>query len=534
MTVQTSLYSHKAEHEYPASSIRLRWYGHLAGQGEIFLEKKTVLENDASNEQRISIKKKYIQPFIKGEYKLEKTIEKTKARLGDDSEQVRQIQENVNDIQNFLVQNNLQPVLRANYTRTAFQIPGDDRVRISLDTNLAFIREDAIDTERPVRDPNNWHRDDIDSRRMEFPFEGIRKGEVNVFPYCLLEIKVKESPKQQTWVHDLMNSHLVKKAPRFSKFVHGVAQLFEDYVNTFPYWLSDLETDIRRDPDQAWQEEQKEKKKAAEDESAVGSLVRSKSYRGSYKPQQMSPVGSPSVSHSSKVDGTSPGKANAAMTRRASNAARLTELDEVTEEANGDDEGAQVANRYGGREQRTAGERIRDILPSFSTSKYARRKREIQLPPGVKEPEVWIKQQGPVKVEAKVWLANERTFIKWQHVSVLLASLSIGLYNAAGENNNVARALAVVYTLVAVFAGVWGWGMYQYRRTLILDRSGKEFDNRLGPCLICISLIVALCLNSGFKVSSKPGATMIMIADKSVVLRSSERAGSAWTRLFGA
>lgn len=144
---------------------------------------------------------------------------------------------------------------------------------------------------------------------------------------------------------------------------------------------------------------------------------------------------------------------------------------------------------------------LASLFPSFSTSKYARRQqRKIQLPPGIRDPGVWIKDQGPVKVEAKVWLANQRTFIKWQHVSVLLASLSLGLYNAAGEGNNIARALAVVYTCIAAFTLAWGYIMYMYRAKLIRERSGKDFDAITGPLVVCVGLAVALCLNFGFKV----------------------------------
>lgn len=107
---------------------------------------------------------------------------------------------------------------------------------------------------------------------------------------------------------------------------------------------------------------------------------------------------------------------------------------------------------------------------------------------------------NPVRVEPKVWLANQRTFVKWQHISVLLAALSLGLYNAAGEHNNVARGLAVVYTLVAVFAGCWGWRMFIVRSRMIEARSGRDLDNVVGPIVVCVGLTVALCLNFGFKV----------------------------------
>ena len=145
---------------------------------------------------------------------------------------------------------------------------------------------------------------------------------------------------------------------------------------------------------------------------------------------------------------------------------------------------------------------MRLLLPSFSGSKYARAHRQarVHLPPGVMRPQILIKDQGPVQVEPKVWLANQRTFIKWQHISVLLASLALGLYNAAGEFNHVARGLAIVYTLVATFAGAWGWWQYIVRSKMIEQRSGKDFDNVLGPIIVCIGLIVALCLNFGFQV----------------------------------
>lgn len=149
---------------------------------------------------------------------------------------------------------------------------------------------------------------------------------------------------------------------------------------------------------------------------------------------------------------------------------------------------------------------LSSLFPSFSTSKYARSKastgtaKPITLPPGVRHPGIWIKDQGPVRVEAKVWLANQRTFIKWQHVSVLLASLSLGLYNAAGEANNIARILAVVYTCIALFTLLWGYGIYMWRRRLIVQRSGTDFDAVVGPLVVAVGLAVALGLNFGFKV----------------------------------
>ncbi|OCK85293.1 SPX-domain-containing protein [Lepidopterella palustris CBS 459.81] len=483
-----SLYSDKVNHSTDASSLRLRWYGQLADKPEILFEKKTIKDDNSSEEQRFPIKEKYIQPFIEGKYRMEKSVQKLQDRARDSTDRVDHFQRAVDDIQAFIKDNELQPVLRANYTRTAFQIPGDDRIRISIDTNLALIREDAIDEDRPCRDPDDWHRKDIDDAQMEYPFNGIRKGELVRFPFALLEIKIKGRERHE-WVDDLMDSHLVKEAPRFSKFVHGVATLFEDNVNSFPFWLPEVDTDIRREPQQAFKEEQVRKAKAAEDEFAVGSLFGARP-SPSYRPSIVSPVGSPARPTSLRE--------RMSASRSLPGATALNGKERTAEEADSEEDGSHVTWDQSAFAKSTG---LRSLFPSFSSSKYARAHQQGQakLPPGVNEPGVWIKDQGPVRVEAKVWLANQRTFIKWQHVTVLLASLSLGLYNAAGETNRVARALAVVYTAVAAFTLIWGWVMYMYRNKLIRERSGIDFDNKFGPIVVCLGLVVALCLNFGFK-----------------------------------
>ncbi|KAF2119176.1 VTC domain-containing protein [Lophiotrema nucula] len=497
-----TLYSNKVNHEPNAASLRLRWYGQLADKPDIMLEKKIMKEGDASEEERFPVKDKYIQPFIEGNYKMEKAIEKLERRSGEDSHDVAMFRKAVDDIQGFIEEYELQPVLRANYTRTAFQFPGDDRIRISLDTNLALIREDAIDVDRPCRDPDDWHRRDIDGGQMEYPFKAIRKGEIKKFPFALLEIKVKGMKKYE-WIEDLINSHLVKEAPRFSKFVHGVAALFEDYVNTMPFWISDVDTDIRREPQEAFEEEQEKKVKAAEDDFAVGSLFGAKA-SPSYRKSISSPVGSPAPKSAPK--GSAPTRGTPARSSPLVEEGAMVGENGKTgtnEEVDSDEEGAQATVWEDTSFSKSTG--LRSLFPGFSTSKYARAReqKKIQLPPGVRDPGVWIKDQGPVRVEAKVWLANQRTFVKWQHVSVLLASLSLGLYNAAGEANSVARGLAVVYTLVAAFTFIWGWAMFWHRTNLIRQRSGKDFDNVIGPLVVCAGLFVALILNFGFKVSTR-------------------------------
>jgi uncharacterized membrane protein YidH (DUF202 family) len=492
-----SLYTDKVNSKPDAASLRLRWYGQLNEKPEIMFEKKVIKEGDSAEEVRFPIKAKYVQAFLDDKYHMEKSIEKMEYRPNKSQKDIDNFKKAVTEIQGFVKEQKLQPVLRANYTRTAFQIPGDDRIRISLDTNLALIREDALDLDRPCRDPEDWHRRDIDNGNMEFPFKIIKKGEIHKFPYALLEIKVKGLKKHE-WIDDLTNSHLVKESPRFSKFVQGAAKLFEDNVNTFPFWLSEVDNDIRKEPEAAFDQEQERKRKAAEDDFAVGSLFGARA-SPSYRPSISSPVGTPAGARSAPKSASMAAHSQPVV-RPPVVGSHLSHISQqqqengnrINEEPDSDEDEDPTAKKSRG---------LGSLFPSFSTSKYARKQRsKVQLPPGIRDPGVWIKDQGPVRVEAKVWLANQRTFIKWQHVSVLLASLSLGLYNAAGEGNDVARALAVVYTCIAAFTLAWGYGMYMYRMKLIRERSAKDFDAITGPLVVCVGLAVALVLNFAFKV----------------------------------
>ena len=488
------LYNGKVDKTEEASSVRLRWTGQLTDKPEIVLEKKVVSDATGSRDIRVTLKQKYVQPFLQGEYKMEKQVAKLEERLGADSDEAKELRNNIEEIQNFVKDKQLEPILRASYTRTAFQIPGDDRIRVSLDTDLALIREDSLDTDRPCRDPDDWHRTDIDDKELEYPFSSIKQGEIDRFSHAVLEVKVKDSKytRNNTWLADLMSSHLVKEAPKFSKFVHGVAELFEDYVNSFPFWLSDLETDIRRDPETAFMQEQERQEKQLADEVAVGSFISKSMLSASARGK----VGSPLAASSPLGKRASISRA---MSMSQSAPKQPKQMTSTVEEPDSDDDGIQ------GDSSIPEPTGLSAFLP-FSNSRYARRNRQrgrgwedAPLPPGVEKPAFWIKDQGALKVEAKVWLANQRTFVKWQHIAVLLATLSLGLFNAAGETNNIARALALVYTAFAVFAGIWGWAIYMWRSKLITERSGKDFDNMIGPFIVSLGLAAALVLNFVFK-----------------------------------
>ncbi|KAI0198709.1 VTC domain-containing protein [Astrocystis sublimbata] len=470
------LYGKKLDRQSDASSVRLRWYGQLSDKSEIVMEQKIIYHDGTSEERKFNIKDKYVKQYIDGEYKMEKSLQKM-ARQGQQDGSIDSFKATAEELQSFLAANKLEPVMRANYTRTAFQKPADDRVRISIDTDIAFIREDTLDRDRPCRDPTQWHRADIDNNNMTYPFKNINQSEISRFPHALLEMKLKEEEgrKRPRWIDDLIASHLVYATPRFSKFVHGVATLFEDHVNNLPFWLSDLEKEIRKDPQQAHEEEEQRRVRQAEDAQAVDSLLGTSARRSSYKPAASSPIAKSYLSERAASEAATP---------------RSYPIHEAREDARGaDGETSGPSLGYG---------TLSSVIPGFSLSRYARNKRQRgHLPEGVTKPDTWLKNAGPLQIEPKVWLANERTFLKWQHICVLLGTLAVGLYSAAGENL-VAECMGIAYIAIAVLAGLWGNLMLHRRRAMILERSGKDFDNVVGPLALSVALMVALILNFMF------------------------------------
>jgi uncharacterized membrane protein YidH (DUF202 family) len=454
----------------------------LSSRPDIYVEQKTADAHGKSEELRFTIKDKNIKSFISGENDLSKVIQKMK-RQSRPAAQIESFQQAVSKIRDFLRNKHLSPVLRANYMRRAFQKPADNRIRISIDSDLAFIREDTLDEDRPCRDPQEWHRLDIDEGNMTYPFKRINQSEVSKFPYYILEIKLKEdgSRKRPSWIEDLMASHLVHPAPQFSKFVHGVASLFEDHVNNLPMWLTDLQSDIRKDPQKAFEEEEQRRAQRAEDAMVVGSAIGA--VPSSHKAAQSSPVGKSFMSERMAAD------------------ARAQESQGLLSQsrANGEERGESSSQ---GQEQSNGYGTLSSVLPGFSLTKYSQAKRaqKVTLPEGVVEPTEWIKNMGELKVEPKVWLANERTFLKWQHICLLQGGLAVALYTAAGDNM-LASVMGIIYLAIAVFTGAWGYTMFRTRRTMILERSGKDFDNIVGPLVISGAIMVALIVNFSLQVS---------------------------------
>ncbi|KAG8895923.1 vacuolar transporter chaperone, partial [Tulasnella sp. 403] len=239
------LYLGRLEKTEGAEAIRLRWYGDTNVK-TIFVERKTHREDwtgEKSVKARFPIKEANVNAFLRGEYTMDEEFQELVARGKKTQQDVDSMIQLAQEVQYAILTRKFRPVMRTFYNRTAFQLPGDARVRISLDTELTMVREDNWDGRD--RAGANWRRTDIG---IDHPFPQLPADDKELFPYGVLEVKLQTQLGQEPpqWVKDLVSSHLVESVPKFSKFIHGCATLVPNRVDLVPFWLPQMDTDIRK------------------------------------------------------------------------------------------------------------------------------------------------------------------------------------------------------------------------------------------------------------------------------------------------
>lgn len=239
------LYEGRLKKTEGAEAIRLRWYGDM-NVDTIFVERKTHREDwtgEKSVKARFALKEKNVNAFMRGDYTVEQAFEKMRRDGKKSEKEISDLEQLAREVQYRVITRKLQPVTRSFYNRTAFQLPGDARVRVSLDTELTMTREDNLDGRD--RAGKNWRRMDIG---IDWPFSQLPAEDAERFPYAVLEVKLQTQAGQQPpeWIRELVASHLVEAVPKFSKFIHGTATLNPTRIDLLPFWMPQMDVDIRK------------------------------------------------------------------------------------------------------------------------------------------------------------------------------------------------------------------------------------------------------------------------------------------------
>jgi SPX domain protein involved in polyphosphate accumulation/uncharacterized membrane protein YidH (DUF202 family) len=486
--VELDAYNARVESAEGSQIIRLRWYGSVKGNKSISFERRTLNEeNRGELKDRFTIKEKYITGFLKGDDSfIENSVRKMK-NSGRSEEDINKYRDLVSSVQKTLIDKKMEPVLRTYYRRTAFQIPGDQSVRMALDTDLCFIREDSqlFPDDNTVRRPEDqWCRPDVD---INFPFGNLKnENDINRYPFATFEIKLELGPNEREpeWIVDLEESGILEEAFDFSKFVHGIAVMFDTRVPLLPYWLAQMDNDAQKLPilpsktPSVAQKNLKGKSKSASEVHSIHSDVTPRVR--SLPNERSSLIGGGTSSGSQSYMGT------------------FNNSNQYEERAVVDDES--LPSKLVNNISTVFNQFIHHVNKSQQQQQQPQRQSDsvpVILPPGVKIPK---KVVTPLRVEPKVFFANERTYFSWMSFGTLLSTFSLALFNAGDV---VGKLSGIVYTLVSISTLMYGMGLYYRRRELIHNRAAGPYDELKGPTVICFALLFAVALNAYLKFTVK-------------------------------
>lgn len=476
------LYYGRLRKDEGAEAHRLRWYGGMQSN-TIFVERKTHREDwtgEKSVKARFSLKERHVNDFLHGKFTVEDAFAKMRKEGKKSIQEIENLEALATEIQYTMLKKRLRPVVRSFYNRTAFQLPGDARVRISLDTELTMVREDNFDGKD--RTNGNWRRTDIG---INWPFDNIDDKDVCRFPYAVLEVKLQTQLGQEPpeWVRELVGSHLVEPVPKFSKFIHGVATLLNNRVNSIPFWLPQMDVDIRK-PALPTQIDIIRPERDSCPGSGIGSENGDEDDEDDAALINAMTNGAPGNNMDIEEGTTSYG----AITRTP-NVAQSSSL--------GDPQTMPSVNAaYYQRKIRHAGNQLTKRYYTtvaffdhyFNGDQIAKIPKgtvfdtQVRAPPGKT---ICV----PVRVEPKVYFATERTFLSWLSISILLGGVSTTLLTYGTPTTMLASVGFFITSIVTLIHTVF---VYATRVVNIRLKKAIDYEDRLGPPMISIFLILSI------------------------------------------
>jgi uncharacterized membrane protein YidH (DUF202 family) len=114
-----------------------------------------------------------------------------------------------------------------------------------------------------------------------------------------------------------------------------------------------------------------------------------------------------------------------------------------------------------------------------------------------------LTRKVPIKVEPKVFFANERTFLAWLHTSVTLASIAIAIIAFSANSGSDSSFAGQVYGLtllpVSILFIVYALRQYTRRAGMIRRREPGPYEDVVGPVVLGSALCVSIVANFGLK-----------------------------------
>ena len=100
----------------------------------------------------------------------------------------------------------------------------------------------------------------------------------------------------------------------------------------------------------------------------------------------------------------------------------------------------------------------------------------------------------PIKIEPKVFFANERTFLAWLHMAVTLASISMAIV-ALADANEWSQLYGLLLMPVSIAFCVYALWLYVKRASMLRRKDPGPYENQTGPIVLATLLSVSIVIN---------------------------------------
>lgn len=466
---EMDLYYGRLRKDEGAEAIRLRWYGGMKSD-QIFVERKTHREDwtgEKSVKARFALKEKKVNSFMTGDFTATQAFEKARKDGKKSPKEIDNLESLAKEVQYAVLKNKYRPVMRSFYNRTAFQLPGDARVRISLDTELSMVREDNFDGYD--RTNGNWRRMDIG---VDYPFSQLPEKDICRFPYAVLEVKLQTQMGQEPpmWVRDLVSSHLVEAVPKYSKFIHGGASLLSDHVSLLPFWWPQMEVDIRK-PRAVQGYGILRHQQKAKSSSSGGELDEEEMMLEEYSRYSTVHFSNDINPLEEDLDEYSPLLLPSSYGTREGNSPVSTFFLHLY---------GRFLHFFNDDRTFTIKEGTNfDLNATFGD----------KLPKGKK---ICV----PVRIEPKVYFAAERTFLSWLSIGMILGATATALLNYGNKSSLVA---SIGFFITALFTMAHAIFKYIRRTLAIREKKATEYADKFGPNMICFFIAASTFFTFFFK-----------------------------------
>ncbi|EPB84244.1 hypothetical protein HMPREF1544_09036 [Mucor circinelloides 1006PhL] len=523
------VYSDRVDEKENNQVVKCKRYGSFSNEPVYYFQDEThnsFYSGDVSSKSRFKIDKNDMNDFCQGKYRVPDIAkdaelnEKDAMKLDYDNPGAL-----AKATQDGIHSRSLKPILQCNYNRLTFELPNnDDKLVITLDTDIEFHQQYSI-------------------QDFAAPSSQI---ESKSFPYAILEVKLSTSVKMDDpslyWLNTFtQKSKLLHQVPKFSKYIQGAYQVFSDQdrfvsQDKKPSWLGFYQKGITASVQYQGLSRSRSLRPLLNGKKvrSIIPYINARSRASLYNPSSQkyhdssvrsSQSNSEYISLSLNIASNDANLARSAIVVQNENPKIVLDMNEKTEMhspaldnsakssssfsrqgdwiSNTDSNNSSTGNLILDQDGDPIVYKNQSRRQAFFYNKTSS-KNDIENGVKVQKKPKNKNSKKSIKIEPKVFFANERTFISWLQFCALLLTVALNLLNFG---DRISRVCGGVFLFISTLLALYALARFQYRAWQLRSPNQKgRFDDIYGPAVLCVLIVAALVINFWLRFRYLPDA----------------------------